>query len=314
MLNIKIPGMEFNFGAMIDKNEHDPVVSHQQHFSVGDKDNWLDDMENKAHQLRKDLANWGIDEKLCHKAKDGTLAQECPLDTKKIDYDENSLNISEVAMDNQKRSFYHMFFESCAQRDDLEFVDNDDETNASVYKAKLTRKDGDKNTTNISIDNNRNVIMNATKPDGTKIVPDQKRFDDLAELAYQQKCSINFGNISSDEYRARLYLACINHKPTPIAMTNAPDVTNQEFLAQLDDATRQALTSDKGNNHQTNDEVTPEEVSKKLEETRKRKAETNQAPTSPKEKTTSQPSATNSSPQNPMPIATLTADRAGRKA
>ena len=66
-----------------------------------------------------------------------------------------------------------------------------------------------------------------------------ERFKNLAEYAHNQGKKISFGNIKTPEFKARLMIACMEHKP-PVEMKNAPEI-NDDFLNSLEPKTRQKL-------------------------------------------------------------------------
>ncbi len=96
------------------------------------------------------------------------------------------------------------------------------------FSAKIKRPNGE--TISIVASSSTNVVLSSKKPDGTPQVPDQKVFDNLVSKAYRDNKEINFGEIKSPEFKARLMLACLNKG---IKMQNCPDV--QEVLSSLDD-------------------------------------------------------------------------------
>ena len=163
--------------------------------------------------------------------------------------DEQTNNNSLVPANRYNYSTYEKFF-----RDLCDEANNDSErdykleykeiVSDSGYQADLVRKnkdnDEEQNTTHITINDNNKVVMNATKADNSKIVPDQDRFDDLVELAHNQGMEIKFCNISTPEYAARLYLACIKHKP-PVKMIEAWDIHNDEFKGKIEESTLQQI-------------------------------------------------------------------------
>ncbi len=163
--------------------------------------------------------------------------------------DEQTNNNSLVPANRYDYSTYEKFF-----RDLCDEANNDSErdykleykeiVSDSGYQADLVRKnkdnDEEQNTTHITINDNNKVVMNATKADNSKIVPDQDRFDDLVELAHNQGMEIKFCNISTPEYAARLYLACIKHKP-PVKMIEAWDIHNDEFKGKIEESTLQQI-------------------------------------------------------------------------
>ncbi|MBQ9235043.1 MAG: hypothetical protein IJ184_01070 [Alphaproteobacteria bacterium] len=141
---------------------------------------------------------------------------------------------SHTPLDDDKRQFYRRYFQEVARRDNLTYGEDE---NAIDYSASLKTSTGE--TTHISIRSDNNLIMNSSDNAGHPKVPEQQRFDDIAQLAKQQNQSINFGNITSPEYKARLYLACLKAN---VKMTNYPQIS-EEFLNSLSPETKQGILS-----------------------------------------------------------------------
>lgn len=101
----------------------------------------------------------------------------------------------------------------------------EEDTSASTFEAKVTT---DNDTTYISASSKSNVSLGAQKKDGTSTVPDQKVFDELALKS--KDCGINFGNIKTPEFKARLMIACLKNG---VEMSGQPKL-DDEFLNSLD--------------------------------------------------------------------------------
>lgn len=125
--------------------------------------------------------------------------------------------------------FYEKFFKAIAERDHLQYSRNEENPDFEIYLK--PEAEADENTTHIQIDHDRNLTMTAKdKKNNETVVPDQQRFDDIAELAWEQgNYPITFGNIETPEYAARLYIACKTHQP-PIKMIEAPDIDSLKDL------------------------------------------------------------------------------------
>ena len=70
-------------------------------------------------------------------------------------------------------------------------------------------------------------------------VPDYKDFDDLVKFAKQQNKKITFGDIKSEEFRARLLLACLEND---INIKELPDLSS---MKNIEAETRQRLMKQK---------------------------------------------------------------------
>lgn len=102
------------------------------------------------------------------------------------------------------------------------------------YKATLKHQDGSR--TQIEASSANNVALSAKDKDGNKTVPELEVFKKLVEKAQKEGQTINFGNISTPEFKARLLIACIESNP-PIKTKNAPAVTD-DFLNLIDNSSR----------------------------------------------------------------------------
>lgn len=214
----------------------DPITAHKNKLeytlSDGTQKNWLQELEEKAREIRKKAAQYGIDEEIAVKLKDRhtiyPLNPKAPFEPQELELPQ------EEPVNNDEKSFYRAYFKLVAKKNYLEY--NEDE-NSPIYKVSLKEQSGA--ATHISINNSRNIIMKATDTNGQPKVPDYDRFDDIVRMTKEQGCNvINFGNISSNEYRARLYLACLKAN---MRMKNAPEL-NAEFWASVDPATKKAIT------------------------------------------------------------------------
>ncbi len=242
-----VEGADFS-AAALDEDMPDPVKEHEEILkdgvSVSDGENFLDEMEDKADKLCEERAQYGFNEEFEHQY------HEHP----EIEYTKTPFTFESQRgnpFDNEEAKFYKEFFENICKTNnekedkeyDLEYVEK---SSRRRYEVDLVRKSGGRidNTTNIKIDSDKKVIMTATNADGTPTVSDQDRFNDLAELAAKKGGNkIKFGNIRNPEFKARLYLACITHKP-PVAMENAPDLdslresASKETISQIENAQR----------------------------------------------------------------------------
>ena len=147
---------------------------------------------------------------------------------------ENSLevedNIQELPDNREKDDSFKLqwreFARDLADRTNTTLSEDEKDIN---FNAKLTSQDG--SYTRITASSTNNVALMARDDKGNKKVPDMEVFTALAEKAQQNDQSINFGNITSPEFKARLLIACITKEP-PVKMQNAPEVS-AKFLEQI---------------------------------------------------------------------------------
>ena len=124
----------------------------------------------------------------------------------------------------------------------------EEDTSASTFEAKVTT---DNDTTYISASSKSNVSLGAQKKDGTTTVPDQKVFDELALKS--KDCGINFGDIKTPEFKARLMIACLKHG---VEMSGQPKL-DDEFLNSLDANGESAKFLKAYKNKQNNQQQSP---------------------------------------------------------
>ena len=101
----------------------------------------------------------------------------------------------------------------------------EEDTQAKAFVAKITTE---KTTTSITATSTHNVSLGAQKSDGSPDIPDQRVFDELAIKSKEN--GINFGNIQSPEFKARLMIACLKNN---VEMSGQPKL-DEEFLNSLD--------------------------------------------------------------------------------
>ncbi len=202
----------------------DPIKAHKE-FIINEQKNQLEELEKQADKARAKRAKYGFDEEFERKYLENPNEE---YETTAFDY--SPIPQNEANIDDEQRLLYREFFHTAAEKDKLKYQEDEEASNYTVDLIRYTNPDNSNdeekkvaNTTHISINRDNSVVMTATKADGSPTVPDQQRFNDLAKLASQQHQPINFGNITTPEYAARLYLACISHNP-PIQMNGAPDI------------------------------------------------------------------------------------------
>lgn len=245
----KVDG-EIDFSEVVlGEDMPDPVKEHEdilkEGMSVSDGENFLDEMEDKADKLCEERAQYGFNEEFENNHR---KEPDKEYTTEPFTFESQRGD----PFDSEEAEFYKEFFENICKTNnekedkeyDLEYVEK---SSRRRYEVDLVRKSGGSidNITNIKINADKKVIMTATTADGKPTIPDQDRFNDLAELAAQHSGNkIKFGNIRNPEFKARLYLACITHKP-PVEMENAPDFNNEEFRKSISPATLMSIEAQK---------------------------------------------------------------------
>jgi len=124
--------------------------------------------------------------------------------------------------DNNYKSYWREYARNMATKLNGTMEEDKDAQN---FEAKVTTNN---DITFISASSKHNVSLGAQKKDGSATVPDQKFFDELALKA--KDCGINFGNIKTPEFKARLMIACLKNN---IIMIGQPKL-DEEFLNSLD--------------------------------------------------------------------------------
>ncbi len=102
---------------------------------------------------------------------------------------------------------------------------------APEYRAEIKHANG--SVDKIVAQSTNNITLSAKDKDGNPKVPNMQRFRDIVTLAQKQGSVIEFGDIKSPDFKARLLLACMEAKPA-MQMIGAPEL-NDEFLQSIQD-------------------------------------------------------------------------------
>ena len=102
---------------------------------------------------------------------------------------------------------------------------------APEYHAEITHANG--SIDKIVAKSANNITLSAKDKDGKPKVPNMQRFRDIVALAQKQGSVIEFGDIKSPDFKARLMLACVEAKPA-MQMVGAPEL-NDAFLQTIQD-------------------------------------------------------------------------------
>ncbi len=142
----------------------------------------------------------------------------------------------EETEDRSFKSGIRQVFKAAAQKEGAVYKEN---IQAKIYSATLTHADG--SVDKIQAANPSKVYLSSIDASGQDKIPEMERFNNIAEYAFQQGKTISFGNIKSPEFKARLMIACQNHRP-PVKMKGMPELDNQ-FLNKLSPETKKKLQS-----------------------------------------------------------------------
>jgi len=251
ILNIKVGDKEFNFAEFdVADNGLDPVKAQQQ-LRVNQNEDYLTQLQQEANDKCQKMADFGITEDMLEQLRKGEEINEAtsPYEHQPI--------VDETPIDEQNRQQYQDFFRQiCNDNNENKYrnydLKYDEDSNSPAYSVYLSRqKNGETiSTTHITINNTHSITMSATNSLGEKVVPEQDRFDDIAKLALQRKSPISFGDISSPEYAARLYLACLKYGVTA---TNAPDI--KSLQANISPRTLEAINAIEANKQPTQTDI-----------------------------------------------------------
>lgn len=141
-------------------------------------------------------------------------------------------------IENASRAFkadIRAVFKSSAKKEGAKYKEN---IQSPTYSAEIARSDGSVDF--VSAANARQINMSAKDKDGKICVPSMKRFEDIAAYAQSKNMAVNFGDIKTEDFKAKLMLACLSHEP-PVKMTNAPTITDAFFNGIKDEMLKQKL-------------------------------------------------------------------------
>lgn len=126
------------------------------------------------------------------------------------------------------------FFKAAAEKRQAEYTRNEE---SDHYQAQIKEQNGI--TTNIEATSLYNLSASAMDKDGKPRVPEMETFLDMVALARSNNSIIEFGDIKTPDFKAKLMLACLEAEP-PMEMDGAPTL-NEEFLNSLSPDIRVAL-------------------------------------------------------------------------
>ena len=142
-------------------------------------------------------------------------------------------------------------FKTSAEKEGSVYKEN---IQSPTYSATITHRDG--LVDHINAANEQEINLSAKTKDGKPTSPSMKRFADIAAYAHSKDMAVNFGDIKTSDFKAKLMLACLTHEP-PVKMTNAPKVT-EEFLNSIKDEKLRQTLKDKTPKLQTQNSDSPQ--------------------------------------------------------
>lgn len=140
----------------------------------------------------------------------------------------NEQNSDPVVNDPGFKKAWREIFQPSAEKQKAEYIED---IKAPEYKAEIKHANG--NVDKIVATSANNVSLSAKDKDGNPKMPNMQRFRDIVAYAQKQGSVIEFGDIKSADFKARLMLACIEAKPA-MQMVGAPEL-NDEFIQSIQD-------------------------------------------------------------------------------
>ena len=197
-------------------------------FCIDCMDSMRDYMENTLHLVRQGQKNLSVT-------------------------NDNSENLPQPTSDIDRafKADIRALFKTSAEKEGSVYKEN---IQSLTYSATITHKDG--LVDHINAANEQEINLSAKTKDGKPTTPSTKRFADIAAYAHSKDMAVNFGDIKTSDFKAKLMLACLTHEP-PVKMTNAPKVT-EEFLNSIKDEKLRQTLKDKTPKLQTQNSDSPQ--------------------------------------------------------
>ena len=155
-----------------------------------------------------------------------------PLQTLNVHQGQDKSNTAEnttnAVVDKDFKKALREIFQPSAEKQKAEYKED---IKAPDYRAEITHANGSVDT--IVAKSANNIALSAKDKDGKPKMPNMQRFRDIVALAQKQGSVIEFGNIKSPDFKARLMLACMEAKPA-MKMLGAPEL-NDEFVQSIQD-------------------------------------------------------------------------------
>ena len=225
-----------NAKEILDKQDYDEQFL-QQYFL---KSETLDGFIGHINILHHILSHLNLDDKTpitttLGGLKDGA-AKELEQRLKIGDNTKDDAEEKQTTQAQEKNKDYAVslrrYYQNLAAKENAHY---EEDTNATCYKASLSKTNGEK--INIISSAKNNVDLSAQNAKGESKIPDYEDFKNLVLYAKQQGQIISFGNIKSDEFKARLWLACLeNGVDTAQKPQINKEQVSKETLAKLNRA------------------------------------------------------------------------------
>lgn len=113
------------------------------------------------------------------------------------------------------------YYQKVAKQENAEYAEDE---NAPSYHAVLKRNNGEK--LHIRAKDSKNIGLTAQSKNGKSQIPNYEDFNKLALYAKEQGQTVSFGNIKSEEFKARLLLACIEND---VAIAKMPHIDMEKI-------------------------------------------------------------------------------------
>ncbi len=153
-------------------------------------------------------------------------------------------NSDPVVDDPSFKKAWREIFQPSAEKQKAEYKED---IKAPEYRAEIKHTNG--SVDKIVATGANNVSLSAKDKDGNAKMPNMQRFRDIVAYAQKQGSTIEFGDIKSADFKARLLLACMEAKPA-MQMVGAPEL-NDAFIQSIQDEKIKGLLQIMKNKQQT---------------------------------------------------------------
>lgn len=113
------------------------------------------------------------------------------------------------------------FYQNVAQKEGVSYTEDD---KAAEFHAVLARHNGDK--LHINSTDADHISLKLEAQNGKRETPEYSDFKNLVIYAKEQGKKVSFGTIKSSEFRARLYLACVENN---VELTSVPEIDYEKI-------------------------------------------------------------------------------------
>lgn len=113
------------------------------------------------------------------------------------------------------------FYQDVAQKEGVSYTEDD---KATEFHAVLSRHNGDK--LHVNSTDSDHISLKLEAQNGKRKIPEYSDFKNLVIYAKEQGKKVSFGTIKSSEFRARLYLACVEND---VEVTSVPEIDYEKI-------------------------------------------------------------------------------------